>query len=56
MTSRETLAKVRHLWNEQVRLQQLYLDRHEVSGMDSLDALARRRNSRHGGAHGDKAG
>ena len=47
MTSRETFAKIRHLWNEQVRLRQLYLDRNEVSGMDALDALARRRSGWH---------
>ena len=47
MTSSEAFARIRHLWNEQVRLHQLYLDRHEVSGMDTLDALARRRDGRH---------
>ena len=37
------MERLQQFWNEQIRLHQLYLDRHEVSGRDALDALARRR-------------
>jgi len=33
----------KQIWKQQVRLHQLYLDRHDVSGGDALDALAKRR-------------
>jgi hypothetical protein len=56
MTSTRVLAKMRHFWNQQLHLHQLYLDRHDVSGMDAIDALARRRNARSGAAYGDRAG
>ena len=32
-------AHVRDFWNTQVRLQQRYIDRHDASGGDALDAL-----------------
>jgi hypothetical protein len=56
MSSTRVLAKVRHFWNQQLRLQQLYVDRHEVSGRDAIDALAKRRNAKSGAASGDRAG
>ena len=34
-----TRAQMRELWEQQVRLQQRYLDRHDASGGDALDAL-----------------
>jgi hypothetical protein len=34
-----TRAQVREFWDQQVRLQQRYLDRHDASGGDALDAL-----------------
>jgi hypothetical protein len=43
MGNKRVLAKVRHFWNQQLRLHQLYLDRHDVSGRDAIDALARQR-------------
>jgi hypothetical protein len=43
MSSTRVLADVRHFWNQQLRLHQLYLDRHDVSGRDAVDALARRK-------------
>jgi hypothetical protein len=33
------IAKLRQFWTVQLRLQQLYIDRHDVSGGDALDAL-----------------
>ena len=33
------LTKMREFWEQQVRLQQRYLDRHDASGGDALDAL-----------------
>jgi hypothetical protein len=39
----KTSARWRQIWNQQIRLHQLYLDRHDVSGGDALDALAKRR-------------
>jgi hypothetical protein len=32
-------TKMREFWEQQVRLQQRYLDRHDASGGDALDAL-----------------
>jgi hypothetical protein len=46
MTNTKVLTRIRHFWNQQLRLQQLYLDRHDVSGGDAMAALARRRNGR----------
>ena len=46
MNSERVLTKVRHFWNQQLRLQQLHIDRHDVSGQDALTAIARRRNAR----------
>jgi hypothetical protein len=37
------IERLQQFWNQQVRLRQLYLDRHDVSGRDALDALAGRR-------------
>jgi hypothetical protein len=48
MSSPRVLTKARHFWNQQLHLHQLYLDRHDVSGRDALDALARRRNAKYG--------
>jgi hypothetical protein len=56
MSSTRVLAKVRHFWNQQLRLHQLYLDRHDISGSDAIDALARRRNAKSAAAYGDRAG
>ena len=56
MSSTRVLAKMRHFWDQQLRLHQLYLDRHDVSGGDAIDALARRRNTKSGAAYGDRAG
>jgi hypothetical protein len=39
-------AQLREFVNQQLRLHQLYLDRHDVSGGDALDALAMREWSR----------
>ena len=39
------LARLRHFWEQQLRLQRLYIDRHDVSGTDALQAMARRRMS-----------
>ena len=50
----EYRAQLRLFWNQQLRLHQLYLDRHDVSGGDALDALARREWS--GGARIGQAG
>ncbi len=36
-------AQLQQTWHHQIRLHQLYLDRHDVSGGDALDALAGRR-------------
>ena len=32
-------ARLQEFWNQQVRLQQLYIDRHDVSGGDAIEAL-----------------
>jgi hypothetical protein len=56
MSSTSVLTKVRHSWNQQLRLHQLYLERHDVSGRDAIDALARRRNATSAAAGGDRAG
>jgi hypothetical protein len=56
MSSTRVLAKMRHFWNQQLGLHQLYLDRHDVSGRDAIDALARRGNAKSGAAGGDRAG
>jgi hypothetical protein len=37
------ISRWKRFWKQQVRLHQLYLDRHDVSGGDALDALARRK-------------
>jgi hypothetical protein len=50
MNSARVLTKLRHFWDQQVRLHQLYIDRHDVSGGDAIDALARRRKVRPGAA------
>jgi hypothetical protein len=56
MSSTRVLAKVRHFWNQQLLLHQLYLDRHDVSGGDAIDALARRRNATSGAYAARKQG
>ncbi len=33
-------------WHQQLRLHQLYLDRHDVSGQDALRALAERKRAK----------
>jgi hypothetical protein len=42
----KTSTRWQQFWQQQVRLQQLYLDRHDVSGGDALEALAKRKRLR----------
>jgi hypothetical protein len=45
MSDSRVFTKMRHFWEQQVRLHQLYIDRNDVSGGDAIAAMARRRKS-----------